>query len=152
MSRKQISHKARIVADTMYAHPEIVAYLFSIAATERYTLAAIKTAEKYPTAGITEHYAREILRRAKPFDQAEMFSKVSEEDKVAVTSKFHGAKRTRNTKPTEEVCPCTDTTILHEVLDARLEYQRALDKAIDAGMKEESVVAWCDVVARGDLR
>jgi hypothetical protein len=152
MSRKQISKKARKVADTLFAHPEIVAFLFRQAATQRYTLAAVKTHEEYPTAGITEHYAREILRRAKPFDRAEMFSMVRDEDKVAVTSKFKGTVRPRKTKPVEETCPCSDTAILHEVLDARIAYQEVLDKAIDAGMKEESVIAWCEVVARGDLR
>lgn len=151
--RRQPSKQALKLAHTLIERPEIVGFLFAKASTMRYTIAAAKTQEAFPDAGVTEHYAREILRRAHPFDQHSMFIKVDDDHKQAVTSKFTGAVRGPN-KPRlqEEACPCTDTTILHEVLDARLVYQTALNKAIDAGMKEESVIAWCDVVARGDLR
>ena len=148
--RKRSSKKAKALARKLLERPEVVGFLFSKAATMRYTNAAKATREAYPEIGITEHYAREILRRNPPFCHPQLFVQVAAEDKANVARKFHGAVRPRLVE--KDVCPITDTSILHEVLDARIEYQKALDKAIEAGMKEDSVIAWCDVVARGDLR
>jgi len=105
---------------------------------------------EFSDANVGDSLVRAVLHR-------EIFEDVEIDDKIQdiVSRRFRkGIKRRAKTVTNGSGTPCrqADTELLHDVLDARLAYQKVLDKAVEAGMKEESIIAWCDVVARGDLR
>jgi hypothetical protein len=108
--------------------------------------------EEFDGISISQEAVRRTLHRKPPCEFSDV--EIHEGTLNIVRSRFksYSQRRKKVVERKAGSCPKADTVILNEVLEARLVFQKALNKAIDAGMKEESVIAWCDVVARGDLR
>ena len=97
---------------------------------------------------VSQEVVRRVLHRQEPFTDLRIYEMVDPKHEAIAKSKFHsvGARRAKRAK-----CPVSNVPLLNECLSARVAYEAAIRKAVEAGMKRESIEAWCDVVAVGDL-
>jgi len=96
---------------------------------------------------ISQEVVRKVLHREAPFTDDIFYAKVDpNHEKIAV-----GRFKTFGPRKAKAACPKANVPLLTAVLTARLEYERAITAAMDSGMKRESIEAWVDVVAVGDL-
>jgi hypothetical protein len=145
----------------LLGNPEIVAGIFALG-VEHSKIDELADAinEAYPKSPhrITQHYIRKLYHRERPFNQPGMFRLVKDAHKDDIASRFRGKIRVPpipkkyGEAKIAPACPASTVTVLTAVLEARLDYQKAIDAALAAGLDEKSVKAWCDVVAHGDLQ
>jgi hypothetical protein len=149
---KKITKQEQLeLAEVLCIDPAITAEIFNLAAGKvRQAHIAEKINEAH-NVNLTETIVRKIIHRQKPFCAPEMFSEVSPEDEQEVVSRFRKSYSPRKTKKKVDNGPEKHLPVLLDVLTARVEYQKKLQLAVDAGMSQDAVIAWVSVVAEGDL-
>ena len=133
------------LAEKLMDSPEVVADIFKDFAAGGLAAVMEGAALKHPHFELTHHFVRQIVHRERPFNQAVMFSKVTPEDAEAVSSRFKH-KPMKPLSATKEVNG-EYKAVLHDVIDARVAYKQALERAVDVGWDYDTLKALADITA-----
>ena len=154
MRKHERTHK---LAEVLMNHPEITASIFRWGAEGKSPPEIVEAVrQQYSNLCrdlISVHFVRQVYHRRRPFNQPAMFSIVDKKHEQEVTARFRGNVQKANGSPVKKAEVNIDSTItvLTAVLRTRVEYHKAMTAALDLGLDESSVNAWCDVIEQGGL-